>query len=363
MVDFHVNRYSKSSTFKRHSSALSLPNFNLTIDAKSRVPKYKQIVNAIANDIEKGIYKKNDQLLSITELSIEYLLSRDTVEKAYRELKEKGYITAVQGKGYFVKSRAEQKKKILMVLNKLSAYKKITFESFSKAIGNEATIDLHIYNYDVDSFEHIIENNLGKYNYYVVMPHFGKTVKTEAYLPILERIPSNELILLDRYLPELGKKVSCVYQDFERDIFTACESNLSLFKKYKNLCFVFPENVNYPEEILRGFRSFCMYNNFHFSVENSVEKALESFSISTAFIVIEEDDLAKVIQFSRKNNLTLGNELGLLSFNETILKELLGITVISTNFEEMGKKAATHITENAMIFEKNEFLLINRNSL
>ena len=59
----------------------------LSINEKDKTPKYKQIVNAIVNDIERGYYKKNDQLMSITELSIEHLLSRDTVEKAYRELK------------------------------------------------------------------------------------------------------------------------------------------------------------------------------------------------------------------------------------------------------------------------------------
>ena len=64
----------------------------LSINEKDKTPKYKQIVNAIVNDIERGYYKKNDQLMSITELSIEHLLSRDTVEKAYRELKRLGFI-------------------------------------------------------------------------------------------------------------------------------------------------------------------------------------------------------------------------------------------------------------------------------
>lgn len=358
---YQERAFKNSFTFSHKNKTIS--KFSLQIDEKASVPKYKQIVHSIINDIDRGIIKKNEQLLSITELSIEYLLSRDTVEKAYRELKDKGYVIAVQGKGYFVKSRVEPKKKILMVLNKMSPYKKLIFESFSETIGKEATIDLRIYNYEIDVFEDIIDKNLGKYNYYVIMPHFHKHTNRDSYVKVIQKIPSKELVLLDRPLFEFQKKSACIYQDFEKDIFNACEENLELFKKYKNLCFVFPENANYPEEIKQGFRSFCVYNNFNFCIETCVDNALNNPTSPTAFIVIDENDLAQVIHFSRKNELNLGKNIGILSFNDTILKELLGISVISTNFREMGKKAAFTILENSSVFEKNEFKLIDRKSL
>lgn len=146
----------------------------LSINEKDKTPKYKQIVNAIVNDIERGYYKKNDQLMSITELSIEHLLSRDTVEKAYRELKRLGFIESVHGKGYFVKANRENKMRVLLVMNKMSSYKKLIYYALLKGLGENSIVDLQIHNYSADSFEDIIDRNLGKYNFYVVMPHFWK---------------------------------------------------------------------------------------------------------------------------------------------------------------------------------------------
>ena len=42
----------------------------------------------------------------------------------------------------------------------------------------------------------------------------------------------------------------------------------------------------------------------------------------------------------RINEYTLGKEIGVISYNETPLKDLLGITVISTDFNQMGATAA-----------------------
>ena len=89
-----------------------------------KTPKYKQIVRSVMCDIERGVLRKDDQLPSISELSIEYLLARDTVEKAYRELREKGYITSVQGKGYYVQGTEQKKLKILLIRQLLSSMKR-----------------------------------------------------------------------------------------------------------------------------------------------------------------------------------------------------------------------------------------------
>ena len=59
----------------------------LRIDSDSRMPKYRQIVNSILEEIEKGSLKVGMRIPSINEISEEYYLSRDTVEKAYNYLK------------------------------------------------------------------------------------------------------------------------------------------------------------------------------------------------------------------------------------------------------------------------------------
>ena len=90
------------------------------LNPSDKTPKYKQIINAVMADIERNVLKKNEQLPSISELSEEYYLARDTVEKAYRELKERGFISSVQGKGFYVNGNETNKMRILLIFNKLS---------------------------------------------------------------------------------------------------------------------------------------------------------------------------------------------------------------------------------------------------
>ena len=61
----------------------------------------------------------------------------------------------------------------------------------------------------------------------------------------------------------------------------------------------------------------------------------------------------------------LGQDVGIISYNETPLKEVLldGITVISTDFENLGKKAAEIILKNQGVYMENPFHVIQRSSL
>ena len=70
----------------------------IRIDSESRIPKYRQIVNSIIQDIEKGVLSVGQRVPSINEISEEYYLSRDTVEEAYNFLKEKQIIVSAKGK-------------------------------------------------------------------------------------------------------------------------------------------------------------------------------------------------------------------------------------------------------------------------
>ncbi|MVM31312.1 GntR family transcriptional regulator [Spirosoma sp. HMF4905] len=339
----------------------SVPLYKLQFNPKDKTPKYKQIVQSVITDIERGVLKNNEQLPSISELSVEYYLARDTVEKAYRELREQGYITSVQGKGYYVQTGAAPKLKILLIFNKLSSYKKIIYYSFLKALGDKATVDLQIHHYSAYHFREIIEKNLGKYNYYVVMPHFTQDLDKANYMQVLESIPTNELVLLDRDVSELSGSPLSVYQDFDKDICEALENAQDLLTKYRRMVLILPGDGNHPVEIAHGFRAFCVNYNKEFSIkENAMNESLQE---GTAYVVIEETDLSEVVKKVRQSNYELGHEIGIISFNETTLKELLNITVITTDFEAMGYTAASLLLDNKHIKIKNPFYMIRRESL
>ncbi len=335
--------------------------YQLKLNPSDKTPKYKQIIQSVISDIERNVLKKNEQLPSISELSEEYYLARDTVEKAYRELKERGFITSVQGKGYYVNGGESRKMRILLIFNKLSSYKKIIYYAFLKVLGDKASVDLQIHHYNARLFDEIIDKNLGKYNYYVVMPHFFPDAEKSIAMKALEKIPSDELVLLDKDLPEYKNECLSVYQDFERDVAEALESANDLFTKYQRVVLVFPSDGNYPVDIVRGVRYFCVNTNKEFIFKESVDEEL--LIPQTAYVIVEEHDLAELVKKVRQSSYTLGNEIGVVSFNETTLKELLGITVITTDFETMGRTAAALLLDKKKIKVKNPFYMIRRQTL
>ena len=114
-----------------------------------QTPIYRQIAHSIARQIQKGELVKDEVLPSINNFSEKYSVARDTVEEAYRELKKQGYVGSVFGKSYFVLGKKETKLKVLLVFNKLSSFKKITYYIFLKALGESAIVDLHIHHYNI----------------------------------------------------------------------------------------------------------------------------------------------------------------------------------------------------------------------
>ncbi|HEV7380824.1 MAG TPA: substrate-binding domain-containing protein, partial [Dyadobacter sp.] len=71
------------------------------------------------------------------------------------------------------------------------------------------------------------------------------------------------------------------------------------------------------------------------------------------------------IKKCREQKLVVGKDIGIISYNETPLKEILldGITTISTDHDLMGRTAAEMIKTNRQALVKNPFTLIRRKSL
>ncbi len=335
--------------------------YHLQLHPLDQTPKYKQIVQSVIEDIELGKLKTGVQLPSISEMSEEYYLARDTVEKAYRELRERGFINSVQGKGYYVLSREPDKLKILLVFNKLSSYKKEIYYAFLEALGSRATVHLEIHHYSAELFRQIIAANLGKYSHYVVMPHFTYTTPPEEYLRVLRSIPPAQLVLLDKNVPELDYPCLAVYQDFALDIGGALDSAAADLIKYPRMRMILPSDENFPMEIDQGFRYFCTYNDKDFAVrENAREEVLE---FGTCYVVLRETDLVELVKKVRQTPYLLGREIGIISFNETPLKELLGMSVITTDFHYMGRTAAAMLLEGRRERVRNPFSMIRRGSI
>lgn len=335
----------------------------LKIDTSLKVPKYIQIVNAVISSIRQGRLKKGDNIYSINELSDEFLFSRDTVQKAYLVLRKKGIITAIKGKGFYInRTDITTPFRILLLFNKISNYKRLIYNAFVETMGDKAVVDLKIHHGSIRLLETLLHENAGEYDYFVLMPHFY-TDADEIY-SILKNIPEEQLIILDKDLPHNYFKYAGVFQDFKNDIYNALEDGLESLKKYHRIVLVFPKIVPYPKEIITGFRCFCNSYNLAYSITDEIGEGT-AINKKEAYIVIEETDLVTLIKFCQTNGLKIGKDVGIISYNETVLKEILldGITVISTDHHKMGKTAAQLILENRKEKVKNPFVFIKRKSL
>ncbi len=51
-----------------------------------------------------------------------------------------------------------------MIFNKLSNYKRSLYYSFIETLGSKASVDVFIYNYDLEQFAKIIDNHISNYD-------------------------------------------------------------------------------------------------------------------------------------------------------------------------------------------------------
>ena len=62
------------------------------IDKGLPVPGYLQLVQVVQNAVRENMLKNGDDMPSINELSAHYKVSRETIEKGYKDLKDKGVL-------------------------------------------------------------------------------------------------------------------------------------------------------------------------------------------------------------------------------------------------------------------------------
>jgi DNA-binding transcriptional regulator YhcF (GntR family) len=342
----------------------------IKINENSRVPKYRQIVDSIIQNITDGKLKIDQKLPSINMFSEEFYLSRDTVEKAYGILKDRKIITAIRGKGFYItETKLVSKINILFLMNKLSTYKMQVHNSFVNSIGVNSRTDLQIYHCDENLFLDLLDKNKHAYDYYLIMSHFKtNSLKHVSYtddvLKAINEIPREKLVLLDNINLETDGDLVAIYQDFENDIYDALKECIIQIKRYTKIMLIYPDKSVYPfpRRILHGFKNFCSEYDLDFEVLNEIYDDM-ILKRGDLFITIEESDLVNLVKQTRENEYILGSDIGIISYNDTPLKELLGITVISTDFKVMGETAANMILNKKKGKIKVPFNFINRESL
>lgn len=334
----------------------------IQIDDQSVTPKYVQLANSILKGVEKAVIGEGYLLPSINELSYELDISRDTAEKAYKRLKKMGIIGSVPGKGFFITQASfRQNIKVFLLFNKLSSHKKLIYDSLVATLGEQAAIDFYIYNNDFSLFKKLLNGRKEDYTHYVIIPHFLED--GEKAPAIINSLQTDNLILLDKLISGITLPYAAVYENFEKDIYGALEGALARLEKYQTIKLIFPSYTYFPEEILKGFVSFCQQYAFNYRIVRAIKE--EPVQEGEVYINLMEEDLVVLIENIMAARLTPGKDVGIISYNETPLKKILlnGITTISTNFAEMGRMAAQMILNQEKGNIEVPFTLTLRDSL
>lgn len=75
---------------------------NITLDLRSNIPIYLQIVEQVRQLVASGSLKPDDQLPTVRALASELRVNFNTVARAYRLLDEAGIISTQQGRGTYI---------------------------------------------------------------------------------------------------------------------------------------------------------------------------------------------------------------------------------------------------------------------
>lgn len=334
----------------------------IQIDANSSKPKFQQLIEFIINAIENGSLIRGQQLPSINEVSQNFNMARMTVAKAYDELRERGLVTSHHGKGFYVANTDTRSQlNIFVLFDALTPYKEILYDNLVTELGEEVTVNIFFHHHNIKVFENLIHNNLGSYNFYIIMPHFNEDVAH-----ILQKIPKEKLLVLDIDVPTFGEDYAILYQDFEKNTHEGLSQAYALITKYKTISLVLSsKNFQYtPVGIIRGFERFCQENQIVYEIISDLEEE-EHLQQDHAYLVFRENDLVRFINWSNKKGWKLGTDIGLVSYDDTPIKEILaeGVSVISNDFALMGKKAAQMIVSRKKGRVENDSYFIKRNSL
>ncbi|HET7814006.1 MAG TPA: GntR family transcriptional regulator [Candidatus Baltobacteraceae bacterium] len=75
----------------------------LTVDTRSGVPIYLQIIEQVKRSVALGVLAPGEQLPTVKQLALDLTVNPNTVARAYRELERDEVIETAPGRGSFIR--------------------------------------------------------------------------------------------------------------------------------------------------------------------------------------------------------------------------------------------------------------------
>ena len=246
-----------------------------------------------------------------------------------------------------------------MLFDAMNQYKETLYRSLVDALGPHYGVSIAFHYYNAELFDSLVAAARGKYDYYVLMPHFNRDVTS-----VLDRVPADRLLLLDAFPEGYSRNCAAVYQRFYTDAYEGLKALLEKLRRYEALHIVYNGRFQYmPDDYIAGAYRFA--GEFRYPVYVERDFDMDAISAGHCYMAVAERDLAAMIKSIMAKGLVVGRDIGLLSLDDTPLKEVLigGITTLTTDFALMGRTAAELIRSGEQRRIANPWRLYLRGSL
>lgn len=246
-----------------------------------------------------------------------------------------------------------------MLFDAMNQYKETLYRSLIDNLGGGYDISIAFHYYNAGLFDTLVTDARGKYDYYVLMPHFNSDVTA-----VLDKIPAERLLLLDAFPEGYSRNCAAVYQRFYTDAYEGLKALRGKLQRYGSLHIVYNDRFQYlPDDYAAGAYRFA--GEFRYPVYVERDFDMDCIAAGHCYMAVSERDLAAIIKSITAKGLAVGRDIGLLSLDDTPLKEVLigGITTLTTDFELMGRTAAELIRSGEQRRIANPWRLHLRGSL
>lgn len=82
----------------------------IVLDLRDKRPIYEQVVEKLSQLIVCGVLEPDSKLPSVRSLAIDLSVNPNTIQRAYAQLEQDGYLYTITGRGNFVADSASWKK-------------------------------------------------------------------------------------------------------------------------------------------------------------------------------------------------------------------------------------------------------------
>ncbi len=320
----------------------------LSSDTNFKLPKYHRFINLLLGKIQSGELKTGEKLPSIINSSTTYDISKDTVFRAYKNLYDKGFLTSIYRKGYFVAvpDSGLPLKKVLLLTGQVNTANCLFYQMLSGLLeDHNVQSDFRVYRNNSERLALFMDEAAGHYHTFIIDPQLFSFDKLAVILKS-KVVGDNVILLNDR---NDGSEGQHILFDFEQDTFNGLEQLSDRLARYSVLNLLLPATEYFPFKLINGFFKYCD----HFCKKGNLIEDFGTVEYGNTYLVIDEKSLFGVLDGIRQNNFEIGKDIGVLALFERPYFQHLSKKITSLNW--FNKKLGNHIVAAVKNNNKHSF--------